>query len=112
MPRYPKPARSNRPKPVTIPSSSAWPITPFEDYDEYWIGHPPMGGSEIIEEEDDEETIRSALVGPNGEPILYHAPSSKLGFIGFVSPDLLEAIAHAKQSPKRKRRRRKNAGTE
>lgn len=82
--------------------NSGYTILPLEDYDDYWVGHPTS--CEAIEEEDDEEMIVSSLVGPNGEAIRYHAPSSKQGYIGFVPPDYYD---HIRQQMRRRPRKRK-----
>lgn len=76
-----------------------------DDLDDYFLTH--ASSCEVFEEEDDEETIRSTLVGPNGEPIYYHAPSTKQGFIGFVAIDDL----HLYRAPAPRRKRTKKRST-
>ena len=77
---------------------------PMEDYDEWWIGHKTS--CEVIEEDDDEETIQSSLVSPNGQPIIYHRPSSKQGFIGFIDPDTYPKLRSAARGKRYKARRK------
>lgn len=57
----------------------------------------------VFESEDDEELMQSSLVAPDGSPIHYHRPSTKLGYIGFIHPDYSDHLA----SQKKKRRRKK-----
>lgn len=106
-------------KPKPKPATNWAPFDPLEDYCEYWIGHGDSSTREVFEEDDDEETRISSLVGPNGEPIFYHSPSTKQGYIGFVPPDILELIGLENEQERlkaelakrnaKKKRRKKNA---
>lgn len=59
---------------------------------------------EVFEEEEEPEFTQSAILGPNGNPIIYHNPSEKLGYIGFIPPEMYLEI-HEMQAKKRRRKR-------
>jgi hypothetical protein len=77
-----------------------------EDDDDFLYFGGGGGSMVVIEMEPEPHVFQSSILGPDGQPIVYSFEPEKQDFIGFVSPDALEAIRIASQKPKRKRRRK------
>lgn len=93
----------------------------------YWDDGPLIVPSiVVIELEDDEETVITQLLDHNGNRLMVTTPSTKQGFIGFISPKrfeeieeyqiferkaemLLQAMGHHKEVRKLKLKRLKQA---
>ena len=90
---------------ILVPEIPDWGDEPFHFYDRVTVE------TCTVFEEEEPEAIRSSILGPDGKPIFYEYHSERMPFIGFIDPDMIEAIREAQQRPKRKRRSKKDAGT-
>ena len=86
-------------------------VWPDPEEDPFWFYRPVEVPSCTVTDEEEPEAIRSSILGPDGKPIFYEYHSERMPFIGFIDPDMIEAIREAQQRPKRKRRSKKDAGT-
>jgi hypothetical protein len=94
-----------------------WDEDDYEEWDsEFFYGDPTAESCEVFESDDEPQIVRSPILGPDGQPIYYEIPSSKLGYIGFIPPSLYlairkeQALRHLKRMS-RKKRKRKNASS-